>query len=108
MTRYQRTVTVLGMRLKNAIGETLRELRQDKRLSLRELSSMSFVSIGHLSEIERSIKLATPDVLECLAFGLEMPTWELLMEVAVKMGRDAGVEMPAGVTRLLGKEASNV
>jgi transcriptional regulator with XRE-family HTH domain len=96
------------MRLKDAIGETLRELRKGKRMPLRELSSLSFVSIGHLSEIERSIKLATPDVLECLAFGLGMPTWKLLMEVAVKMGQDEGIEMPAELTRLLGREASNV
>jgi transcriptional regulator with XRE-family HTH domain len=91
------------MKLQNAIGETLRELRHEKKMTLRDLSAVSFVSLGHLSEVERSIKLATPEVLECLAFGLEMPTWKFIMEVAIKMSE--GEAIPDDLTELLEKES---
>ena len=93
------------MKLQNAIGETIRELRQEKRMTLRQLSALSFVSLGHLSEVERSVKLATPELLECIAFGLEMPTWKFLMEVAIKMSVEEGVEIPDDLTQLLEKES---
>jgi transcriptional regulator with XRE-family HTH domain len=92
------------MKLQNAIGETLRELRHEKKMTLRQLSAVSFVSLGHLSEVERSMKLATPEVLECLSFGLEIPTWKLLMEIAIKMSIDEGVVIPDDITQLLEKE----
>jgi transcriptional regulator with XRE-family HTH domain len=93
------------MKLQNAIGETIRELRQEKQMTLRQLSALSFVSLGHLSEVERSVKLATPELLECIAFGLEMPTWKFLMEVAIKMSVEEGVEIPDDLTQLLEKES---
>lgn len=93
------------MKLQNAIGETIRELRQEKRMTLRQLSALSFVSLGHLSEVERSVKLATPEILECLAFGLGLPSWKFLMEVAIKMSVEEGVEIPDDLTQLLEKES---
>lgn len=93
------------MKLQDAIGETIRELRQEKQMTLRQLSALSFVSIGHLSEVERSVKLATPELLECIAFGLEMPTWKFLMEVAIKISVDEGVSIPNDLTELLEKES---
>jgi len=92
------------MKLQDAIGETIRELRHEKQMTLRTLSALSFVSLGHLSEVERSVKLATPELLECIAFGLEMPTWKFLMEVAIKMSVDEGVAIPDDLTELLEKE----
>lgn len=92
------------MKLQNAIGETIRELRLEKQMTLRELSSLSFVSLGHLSEVERSVKLATPEILECVSFGLGLPTWKFLMEVAIKMSVDEGVNIPDDLTELLEKE----
>lgn len=94
----------MSMKLQNAIGETIRELRHEKKLTLRELSDVSFVSLGHLSEVERSVKLATPELLECIAFGLEIPTWKFLMEVAIKLSVDEGVYIPNDLTELLEKE----
>lgn len=93
------------MKLQNAIGDTIRELRHERQMNLRTLSALSFISIGHLSEVERSKKLATPELLECIAFGLELPTWKFLMEVAIKMSVAEGVVIPDDLADLMEKES---
>jgi transcriptional regulator with XRE-family HTH domain len=69
------------MKLKTAIGGTLRDIRLRKHLTMRDLSNKSFVSLGHLSEIERGIKSASPEMLESIALGLSMTTAELIGEI---------------------------
>lgn len=69
------------MRLKTAIGGTLRDLRERKHLTMRDLSDKSFVSLGHLSEVERGVKSASPEMLESIARGLDLTTAELIHEI---------------------------
>lgn len=69
------------MKLQHAIGGAVRELRHERKLTLRQLSSKSFVSLGHLSDIENSVKSASPEVLECIANGLNITTAELIKEI---------------------------
>lgn len=54
------------------LGDTLRRLRQDARLSLRDVSARAFVSLGYLSEVETSRKNPAPEVLErlCGVYGI--------------------------------------
>ena len=69
------------MRLNSAVGDTLRLLRTDRSLTLREVSKRSSVSLGHLSDIERGNKQASNQMLEAIAKGLEISTTELIGEV---------------------------
>jgi hypothetical protein len=66
------------MTLTNAVGHTIRRLRREQHLSLREVK---YVSLGHLSEIERGIKQASNEVLEVIALGLHITTAQLLKEI---------------------------
>ncbi len=69
------------MRLQFAIGGTIRSLRQQQGLTLRALSKRAYVSIGHISEIERGDKNASPDVLESITGALQISTADFLQEV---------------------------
>ena len=67
------------MHLQIAIGGTIRQLRKERNMSLRELTP--YVSIGHLSDIERGNKEASTHILELIAEGLNISTSQLLLEI---------------------------
>lgn len=68
------------MKLQIAIGGTIRMLRTDKQLSLRQVSP--YISYGHLSDVERGVKAISPDLLEEISNGLDLTVPDLLREVA--------------------------
>ncbi|WP_296139293.1 helix-turn-helix domain-containing protein [uncultured Tessaracoccus sp.] len=74
-----------GILLREVIGETLRELRGDAGMTLREVSVASMVSLGYLSEIERGHKEASSEVLSSICSALGLSLGELLAGVAVKV-----------------------
>jgi transcriptional regulator with XRE-family HTH domain len=57
----------------------VREVRLQKRLSVRDLSKMSGVSAGHISYIENGHKMPTIDVLVKIAKALEVRPEELYL-----------------------------
>jgi transcriptional regulator with XRE-family HTH domain len=69
------------MKLTNAIGGTIRELRQERNMNLRSLSAKSHVSLGHLSDVERGNKQASNELLESIAFGLDLSPADLIKEI---------------------------
>lgn len=69
------------MELQYAIGGTIRELRQKRELTLRDVSSRAFVALGFLSQIERGIKNPSPEILEAIAVALEITTTQLIKEI---------------------------
>jgi len=62
--------------LRQAIGEVLRELRTDKRKNLADVSK--YVSIAHLSEIERGHNEVSSEVLETIADGLGVTVYDIV------------------------------
>ena len=52
------------------LGEVLKIIRQARGRSLREVAEGSGISISHLSQIERAVKAASPDVWRRLASAL--------------------------------------
>ncbi|AOQ24364.1 hypothetical protein MTAT_23930 [Moorella thermoacetica] len=62
----------------NSVGARLRRLREQKGITLSELSRRSGVSLAHISEIERSRSTASLKTLEKLAAVLEVSTSSLL------------------------------
>ena len=69
------------MKLQYAIGGAIKELRHERNLTLRKLSTKAFVSIGHLSDIEHGAKAASSNTLEAIAVGLDLTTAQLLKEI---------------------------
>ena len=69
------------MKLNYAVGDTIRELRHEREMTLRKLASKSHISLGYLSEVERGQKWAGAEFLDAIASGLNLSTTELLGEV---------------------------
>lgn len=70
----------LSLKKASRIGAKLRRLREQKGLTLHELSQRSGVSLAHISEIERGRSTASLKTLEKLALALEVSTSYLLQE----------------------------
>lgn len=68
--------------LLRAIGETLRGLRTERGLTLKEVAEGAHVSISYLAEIERGEKDPSSRVLQSIAGGLGMEVSELLVCIA--------------------------
>jgi transcriptional regulator with XRE-family HTH domain len=67
--------------LTNAVGDTIRRMRQEQGKTLREVAKDSHVSLGHLSEVERGGKQASFEVIESVAHGLNITTSQLIKEI---------------------------
>jgi len=63
-------------------GDTLRSLRLERGLTLRDVSAQAFVSLGYLSEVETARKIPTPDVVQRICEVLEVRYTDLLRTVA--------------------------
>jgi transcriptional regulator with XRE-family HTH domain len=74
------------MRLQQAVGQTVRELRLRKKLTQRQLSNRSYISHNFLSEVERGTKCASNDMLETIAKGLDVTTAQLIKEIYEYLG----------------------
>lgn len=84
MTASRNRVT--GMEFRQALGEVIRTERLARKFTMRDLGGRSYVSIGHLSEVERGVKEASSAVIEGLANGLDLETYELILKTGYLMG----------------------
>jgi transcriptional regulator with XRE-family HTH domain len=50
------------MKVRQAVGEVIREARLERKMTLRDLSSVSSVALGYLSELERGQKEASSEI----------------------------------------------
>ncbi len=71
--------------LREAIGETIRDLRMRRHRTLRQVSADAKVSLGYLSEIERGQKEASSEVLSWIAEALGLSVGDLMLEVAERL-----------------------
>jgi transcriptional regulator with XRE-family HTH domain len=71
--------------LLSAIGETLRAIRTERGLTLRQVAEGAHVSISYLAEIERGEKDPSSRVLESVAGGLGIEVGGLLLRVATTL-----------------------
>lgn len=81
--------------MRELLGESLRELRNADRRTLREVSSSARVSLGYLSEIERGQKEPSSELLNAICGALGVPLSLVLRRVSDKYDdRDAVVHLP--------------
>jgi transcriptional regulator with XRE-family HTH domain len=76
------------MRLDIAVGHTLRVIRKERGLKLRQASSKTVCSLGHLSDVERGARQVSLQMLENLAVGYGISTSELLIRVATTIEQE--------------------
>jgi transcriptional regulator with XRE-family HTH domain len=75
--------------LGTAIGHTIRTIRHEQNLTLRQLSQRSYISLGHISDAERGDTDLSYKLLDDLATkGLRIPTEELMKAVVAFMEQE--------------------
>jgi transcriptional regulator with XRE-family HTH domain len=82
------------MKLRHAVGEVVRQARLERKMTLRELSVVSSVALGYLSEIERGQKEASSEILDSIAFGLGISLSELVFQTGYRIMMNEPVPEP--------------
>jgi transcriptional regulator with XRE-family HTH domain len=67
--------------VRQEIGDVLRDLRQQKGRTLRQVASRASVALGYLSEVERGQKEASSEILASVAEALDVPISVIMREV---------------------------
>jgi transcriptional regulator with XRE-family HTH domain len=71
--------------VRHEIGDVLRDFRQKKGATLRQVASRASVALGYLSEVERGQKEASSEILASIADALEIPLSVIMHEVADRL-----------------------
>ncbi len=83
--------------VRREIGDVLRELRLQKRHTLRQVAGRASVALGYLSEIERGQKEASSEILLAIAEALDVPISVIRREVSDRLAALEGVQIPGTV-----------
>jgi transcriptional regulator with XRE-family HTH domain len=90
------------MRLRVALGSVIREVRQARGLTLRDVSLRGTVALGYISEVERGQKEASSEILEQIALALDVPVSDLVIEAGRRMAEhDLGLWYDLDLNELL-------
>jgi len=82
------------MKVRQAVGEVIREARLERKMTLRDLSSVSSVALGYLSELERGQKEASSEILDSVALGLGISLSELVVQTGYRIMLNEPVNEP--------------
>ena len=74
------------------IGEVLRDLRQQKGRTLRQVASRASVALGYLSEVERGQKEASSEILAAVAEALDVPISAIMRQVGDRISVLEGIQ----------------
>ena len=80
-----------------ALGDTLREIRTEQSRTLRQVSEVSTMALGYLSEVERGQKEVSSEILTDVANALGFSVGQLITIVGAKMMLDEGVINPLSI-----------
>lgn len=79
-----------------ALGQVIRETRLSQNKSMRQMTQ--FISLGHLSDIERGRKELSSHLLPIVAKGLGIEAHDLIIQAGFRM---AGWHIPDNAKELL-------
>ena len=80
--------------VRREIGDVLRELRQGRGHTLRQVAGRANVALGYLSEIERGQKEASSEILYAIAEALGVPISQIMREVSDRLASIEQVQIP--------------
>ena len=90
--------------VRQEIGDVLRDFRQRKGRTLRQVAARASVALGYLSEVERGQKEASSEILASVADALDVPISIIMREVSDRLALLEGVVIPDTVpVELLGE-----
>ncbi|ANG85424.1 helix-turn-helix domain-containing protein [Microbacterium aurantiacum] len=78
--------------VRQEIGEVLRDLRQQKGRTLRQVASRASVALGYLSEVERGQKEASSEILAAVAEALDVPISAIMRQVGDRISVLEGIQ----------------
>ncbi|SIR86170.1 helix-turn-helix domain-containing protein [Williamsia sterculiae] len=67
--------------LREALGSSLRRVRNDQGRTLREVSTSARVSLGYLSEVERGQKEASSELVAAICDALDVEIADVMLDV---------------------------
>ncbi|MDQ1129085.1 helix-turn-helix domain-containing protein [Microbacterium sp. SORGH_AS_0888] len=79
--------------VRHEIGDVLRDFRQQKGRTLRQVASRASVALGYLSEVERGQKEASSEILAAVAEALDVPIAMIMREVADRLSVLEGLQV---------------
>ena len=77
-----------GMSISSAVGRAIRELRDQRRMTARDLSSQSGVSAAMISRIESGQVSPSLQTLEALAGSFAVPVVSLFRSEERRVGKE--------------------
>ncbi|MEO6886081.1 MAG: helix-turn-helix transcriptional regulator [Jatrophihabitantaceae bacterium] len=80
-----------------AIGEFIREQREQAQVSLRQLARLAGVSNPYLSQIERGLRKPSADILQQIAKGLRISAEQLYMRAGILETRTGNPELVSAI-----------
>jgi transcriptional regulator with XRE-family HTH domain len=80
-----------------AIGEFIREQREQAQVSLRQLARLAGVSNPYLSQIERGLRKPSADILQQIAKGLRISAEQLYVRAGILESREGDPELIAAI-----------
>ena len=80
-----------------AIGEFIREQRQQAQVSLRQLARLAGVSNPYLSQIERGLRKPSAEILQQIAKGLRISAEQLYVRAGILEFREGNQELVAAI-----------
>jgi transcriptional regulator with XRE-family HTH domain len=80
-----------------AIGEFIREQRQQGQVSLRQLARLAGVSNPYLSQIERGLRKPSAEILQQIAKGLRLSAEQLYVRAGFLEYREGNQELVAAI-----------
>lgn len=98
-TRGRPVTSPPDARLRDLIGEVLREERQAQQRTLADVAAEAAVSLAYLSEVERGRKEISSDLLDAVGGALELPLVDILERSAerlrTRMQGGSGIQLRA-------------
>lgn len=80
-----------------AIGDFIREQREQAQVSVRQLARLAGVSNPYLSQIERGVRKPSAEILQQIAKGLRISAEQLYVRAGILESREGGGELVAAV-----------
>lgn len=84
--------------VRQELGDVLRDFRQQKGRTLRQIASRASVALGYLSEVERGQKEASSEILASVADALEVPVSVIMRQVSDRLALLEGVSLTTSRT----------
>lgn len=80
-----------------AIGEFIRDQREQAHVSLRQLARLAGVSNPYLSQIERGLRKPSAEILQQIAKGLRISAEQLYVRAGILEYREGNQELVAAI-----------